>query len=102
MRPEEGTALYEKRSKVEAQASMELTGRFKLTRDAPMCSGQLLDNVGYLGNTEATLKILKGTFKFVEDMEPHTKLSLEEASQRLREKSTEEIAMMVSKDDYSY
>jgi hypothetical protein len=74
-----GDVTYDTRQDVEEQAARKLTDRFKLARDAPISSGQLFDDIGYLGDTTSTRAILEGTYEFPPEMDPHTCLLLEEA-----------------------
>jgi hypothetical protein len=74
-----GDVTYDTRQEVEEQAARKLTDRFKLARDAPISRGQLFDDIGYLGDTTSTRAILEGTYEFPPEMDPHTRLLLEEA-----------------------
>jgi hypothetical protein len=76
--------------------------RFKLARDAPICEGQLFDDIGYLGDTKATRDILLGTYQFPSDMDPHTRLLCEEAHRIFITRSAEEISTRVSTADFQY
>lgn len=62
------------------QVSKNLSERFRLAFSAPSYSGNLFDNFGYIGDTEATQKILEGTYAYPEDTDPATRLLCEEAS----------------------
>jgi hypothetical protein len=87
---------------VEEQAARRLTDRFKLARDAPISQGKLFDDIGYLGDTTSTKAILEGTYEFPPEMDPHTRLLLEEAHRAFSLKSTEEISNFVSTEDFQY
>jgi len=62
------------------QVSKNLSGRFRLAFTAPSCSGKLFDDIGFLGDTQAVKDILEGTYVFEPDVDPVTKLLLEEAA----------------------
>lgn len=94
--------VYDTREGVEEQAARRLTDRFKLARDAPISQGQLFDDIGYLGDTSSTRAILEGTYDFPPEMDPHTRLLLEEAHRIFANKSTEEISNFVSTSDFQY
>ena len=102
VKSDEGDRLFDTRDEVEKHAARRLTDRFKLARDAPISSGQLFDDIGYLGDTTATRAILEGTYEFPPEMDPHTRLLLEEAHKIFSQKSTEEISNFVTTDDYQY
>ena len=98
----EDSTLYQMRADVEKKVSDQLGKRFRLSRDAPICFGSLFDDVGYLGDTAATAKILRGEYTFGEDVDPHTKYILEEAHKLFIHRSTSEVASLVSGEDFSY
>lgn len=56
----------------------------------------------YLGHTSSTWAILEGTFDFPPEMDPHTRLLLEEAHRIFSNKSTKEISNFVSTSDFQY
>lgn len=45
---------FDTQAGIEEQASRKLTDRFKIARSAPISSGQLFDDLGYLGDTTST------------------------------------------------
>ena len=98
----ETSRIYDSQPGVEANAPILLKDRFKLARDAPICSGQLFDDVGYLGDTKATRDILMGSYVFPPDTDPYTKLLCEEAHKIFISRSAAEIATRVSTDDFQY
>ena len=57
-----------------------LSEHFETSHHAPLSSGKLLDDVGYLGATPEVKEILEGTYIYLLDMDKHTHLLLEEAA----------------------
>jgi hypothetical protein len=97
-----GDEQFDTQVEVEEQAACRLTDRFKLARDAPICSGQLFDDIGYLGDTQCTKAILEGTYAYPPEMDWDTRLLCEESHRIFSLKSTEEISNYVSSDDFQY
>jgi hypothetical protein len=56
-----GDLQFDTQADVELHAGRKLTDIFKLARDAPISSGKLFDDIGYLGDTACTRAILEGT-----------------------------------------
>lgn len=102
IKTDEEDLLFDTQSGVEQQASRKLTDRFKLARGAPISSGQLFDDVGYLGDSTSTRAILEGTYEFPPEMDPHTRMICEEAHRIFILKSTEEVCNFVTTDDYQF
>ena len=102
VKDDEGTHTYETKADVEEQAQGKMAKRFRIACDAPVCFGSLFDDVGYLGDTEATAKILRGEYHFKDDVDRYTKLLLIEAHKLFMSKSKEEIATMISGNDFSF
>lgn len=82
--------------------SDNLADRFRLAFTAPCYSGKLFDDIGYLGDTEASRQILEGTYEFDPDEDPGTRLLLEEAAITFSQMSGEEIATYVTVDDFQH
>jgi hypothetical protein len=93
-----GDERFDTQAEVEEQTARRLTDRFKLARDAPICLGQLFDDIGYLGDTQCTKAILEGTYAYPPEMDWHTRLLCEESHRIFSLKSTEEISNYVSSD----
>ena len=85
------TLAYVTKEGVFAKVKKNLSERFRLAFTAPSCSGALFDNIGFLGNTEEVQQILKGTYDFPADIDPATKLLLEEVVILYRKLSDEEV-----------
>jgi len=73
---------------------------FCLAYTAPSCSGQLYNNIGFLGDTEQVQQILEGTYVFPDNTDPATKLLLEEASITYAKMSAEEVSTFVTVEDF--
>ena len=82
--------------------SDNLCERFRLAFTAKSYSGKLFDDIGYLGDTEATKRILEGTYEFDENEDPATRLILEEAAHTFSQMSGEEISTYVTVEDFQY
>jgi len=72
---EAGESKYETEDEVYQHTSDHLEKRFRLATSAPCSSGQLFDDVGYLG-AEAAQQILEGTYVFPPDTDRFTMLLL--------------------------
>jgi hypothetical protein len=94
--------LFETQAGVEQQVARKLTDRFKLGRTAPISSGQLFDDISYLGDTTSTRAILEGTYEFLPETNPHTRFLCEEAHRIFILKTTEEISNLVTTEDYQF
>jgi hypothetical protein len=94
--------IFDTQEGVEEQVARKLTDWFKLGCDAPISSGQLFDDIGYLGDTTSTRAILEGTYEYPPEMCPHTWLLCEEAHRIFILKMTEEICNFVTTEDYQY
>jgi hypothetical protein len=95
--------LFNTQAGVEEQASRKLTDLFKLACGAPISSGQLFDDIGYLGDTTSTRAILEGTYECPPDMNPHTRMLCEEAHWIFILKSMEEVCNFVlTTEDYQF
>ena len=91
-KPKKGRAVYNVRvengNKTEEVSSEEgifshvstnFSERFKLAFTAKCYSGQLFDDIGFLGDTDNAKAILEGTYIFPNDTDLATKLLVEEA-----------------------
>ena len=77
--PDETVEVIRTKKEVFETVSSHLAERFRLAFTAPICSGKLFDDIGFLGDTEAVEKILLGTYVFPPNCDPATRLLLEEA-----------------------
>ena len=58
--------------------------------------------MGFVGDTEAARAILEGTYVYSPDIDPATKLLLEEAAMTYAKMPAEEIATYVTVEDFQY
>ena len=93
---------FSTKSDVFYRVSKTLAKRFTLAFSAPSMSGELYDDIGFLGDTLAAQQILEGTYTFPADCDPATRLLLEEAARTYAFMSTEEIATYVTVEDFQY
>ena len=93
---------YNTEADVFEQVSHNLGERFRLALSAPACHGQIFDDIGFLGDTAAAQMILEGTYVYPPDMDPATRLLLEEAAATYASLSREQIASMVTAEDFRY
>ena len=91
---------FESETGIFESVKTHLSDRFRLAFSAPSCSGQLFDDIGYIGDTETTQQILEGTYVFPADLDPATKLLLEEAAITYASMSKEDVANYVSVADF--
>ena len=60
------------------QVSKNLAERFRLLFTAPYCKpGELFDDIGFHGDSEAAQQILDGTYVFLPNTDPATRLLFE-------------------------
>ena len=71
---------YETEDAIFSKVSTHLADRFRLAFTAPSDSGQLFDDIGFVGDMEAARAILEGTYEYPSDIDPATKLLLGEAA----------------------
>jgi hypothetical protein len=95
--------VYATKDGVEKQSAKALKERFQIAMHAPILQDErLLNDFGYLGNTEATRQVLEGTYVFPDEMDDHTKLLLEEAHHIFHKMADDEIRNFVGTDDFQY
>ena len=81
-------------------ATIILSERFVTSQHAPLSSGQLLDDIGYLGATPAVKEILEGTYAYPPEMNHHTRLLLEEAACLFAKTAGDMISIFVTTKDF--
>ena len=59
----DGESLFATKQGVEEQAAAKLKQRFQTARVVPICNDQLLEDFGYLGEKQATRRVLEGTYQ---------------------------------------
>ena len=67
---------------------------------APISSGELLDEVGFLGNTPAVQEILRGTYAYPKDMDVHTRHLLDEAARIFSKTADDVVSTFVTTKDF--
>ena len=83
--------------------SLHLSDRFPLAFTGPSCSGQLFDDIGYIGDTEALQQILEGTYIFPPGTDPPvTRLLLKEVTITYMSMPKDEIVNYVAVEDFQY
>ncbi len=62
------------KDRVEEAIFREVHGkRYTMAKEAPICSGKLFDNFGYVANTPASRAVLDGTYEPPENSDKATK-----------------------------
>ena len=77
---ENGVETHETEEGIFGEVSKNLSQRFRLAFTAPCYSGELFDDIGFIGDTAAAKAILEGTYVYPPGTDPATKLLLEEAA----------------------
>ena len=93
---------FHTKKEVFEQVSKHLSERFRLAFSTPYHSGQLFDNIGFVGDTDCARQILEGSYVFPSDTNPAMKLILEEVVITYQELSKEEVATYVSVDNFQH
>ena len=74
---DEGFEEFKTEKGVFDAVAVGLSERFRLAFTAQCYSGQLFDDIGFVGDTECARQILEGTYVFPPDTDPATRLLLE-------------------------
>ena len=82
--------------------SKKLSERFCLAFSAPCHSGQLFDDVGFIGDTSCAKDLLEGTYQFHPDTDQATKLLFQEVAHTYAELTPRELATYVTVEDFQY
>ena len=82
--------------------SAGIASRYRLARSAPAYSGQLFNDLGFVGDTAAAAAILEGTYVFPPNLDPATRLLLEEAARTFALLSRREVSTYVTVEDFQY
>ena len=85
---------------VVAHTSDHLSERFLLAYSAPCFQGQLFDDLGFMGDTKCSQRILKGTYDNPPNTDIWTKKILQEAQHTFTCMSGKEIATTISTADF--
>ena len=91
---------HDTKDAVVEHTSDQLSEHFRLAYSAPCYHGQLFDNLGFMGYTECSQRILEGTYDYPPDTDVWTKKILQKAQHTFARMSGEEIATMISTADF--
>jgi hypothetical protein len=80
--------------------SLILLERFQLALIAPCHRGTFFEDVGHLVEGPVSQQILEGTYKYLQDLDPATRLLFEEAAQTYVALSPQEVAMYKTPEDF--
>ena len=72
--------VYKKHDDVKSNTTRHLCKRFSEARTLPFCLGQLLSNIGFIGDRPAMELILEGTYDFPEDCNKNAIRLMKEAA----------------------
>jgi hypothetical protein len=93
--------LYASQGGVEGKAADHISTHYKTVEGAPIIQDpRLHQDFGFLADTEATDKVLRGTYEYPTDMDPYTKLLLQEAHHIFSCMSEEEVINFVTTTDF--
>jgi hypothetical protein len=93
--------LYASWGGVESKAADHISKRYKTAQGVPIIQDpRLHQDFGFLADTEATDKVLRGTYKYPTDMDLYTKLLLQEAHHIFSHMSEEEVIDFVTTTDF--
>jgi len=98
----EGYEEYETEADVITHVSINLSDQLCLAFAAPCCNGPLFDDIGFMGDSEAVLQILEGTYNYSSRTDPAIQLLLEEAAITYSKLSADEISAYVTAEDFQY
>lgn len=83
-----GTRTLDTQKDVEHHVQQNLQQRFSLGKRAPLNTGQLLEDFGTLGDTDAVTQLFQGTYNFPPNMDKATEDYLREAARIQQELAT--------------
>jgi len=93
--------IYATREGVEFQAAEHIGWRYKTARGAPIIQdARLHQDFGFLADTDATDRVLQGTYEYPPNMDPYTKMLLQEAQHIFSQMSEEEVVDFVTTTDF--
>ena len=96
-----GERMYSTREGVESQASAAIAQRYTAARAAPIIQNEKLHrDFGFLSNTESTLRVLQGTYKYPESTDMHTGVLLHEAHKIYSKLPEGEVQIFLSPDEF--
>ena len=76
--------------------------RLQLAADAPISKTRLLEQLGYLADTEVAQQIIEGTFEIPDDIDDATALVLEEIGRIGVQMTSGEITLSITPEEFQY
>ena len=76
--------------------------RFQLAADAPISKTRLLEQLGYLADTEVAQQIIEGTFEIPDEIDDATALVLEEIGRIGVQMTSGEITLTITPEEFQY
>ena len=76
--------------------------RFQLAADAPISKTRLLEQLGYLADTEVAQQIIEGTFEIPDEIDDATALVLEEIGRIGVQMTNGEITLTITPEEFQY
>jgi hypothetical protein len=96
-----GDTLYTRREGVESQGVAAIETRYKVARGATILQdARLHGDFGFLANTDSADQVLQGSYVYLDNMDTHTKLLLQEARHIFHRLSKEEVVEFVLTTDF--
>ena len=76
--------------------------RFQLAAEAPISSSTLLEQLGYLGDTEIAQQLVEGRYELPEDLDDATTLLLQEIGRVGIQLTNGEVKIDISPEEFQY
>ena len=102
MTTENGEQTHETEEGIFGEVIKNLAPRFRPRFTAPCYSGELFDDIRFIGDTAAAKAILEGTYVYPPVTDPATRLLLEEAAITYAIICPEEVSRYVTVEDFQY
>jgi len=80
----------------------EIETRFRLTCKAPISSTKLIDQLGYLGDSEIATQIVEGTYNIPDKVDDATALVLEEIGHIGVELYNGDVTISITPEEFQY
>ena len=93
-------AIFSTQEQVEEVCSEKLSERFSEANNCEIGTGQLLQDIGYLGDSAATRDILRGKYVFPPGVSKYTKLLLSEAAAIFAVTTDDMVDAHVTSEDF--
>jgi hypothetical protein len=97
-----GVDKFKMREGIFHAVSTTLVERFQAALIAPCHQGTFFEDVGHLADGPVAQQILEGTYEYPPDLDPVTRLLLEEAAITYAELSPTEVATYVTVEDFQH